>query len=101
MIETKRALQANTCKGRRVNWHVSLRLFSAAPKGWEPQCFGRLLFFQFLTFCPGDCLESPIFVLILSADFQLGAESLPSDGLPLPGGGLKGRLVPLGFDLRL
>ena len=46
-------------------------------------------------------LESPIFVLILSADFELGAECLPSDGLPLPGGGLKGRLAPLGFDLGL
>ena len=46
-------------------------------------------------------LESPIFVLILSADFELGAECLPSDGLSLPGGGFKGRLVPLGFDLGL
>ena len=46
-------------------------------------------------------LESPIFLLILSADVELGAECLPSDGLPLPGGGLKGRLVPLGFDLDL
>ena len=42
-----------------------------------------------------------IFLLILSADFELGAECLPSGGLPLPAGGLKGRLVPLGFDLGL
>ena len=46
-------------------------------------------------------LESPIFLLILSADFELGAECLHLDGLPLPGSGLKGRLVPLGFDLGL
>ena len=37
--------------------------------------------------------------MILSADFELGAEGLPLDGLPLPGGGLKGRLVPLGLNL--
>ena len=41
------------------------------------------------------------FLLILSADFELGAECLPLDGLPLPGSGLKGRLVPLAFDLVL
>ena len=46
-------------------------------------------------------LESPIFLLILSPDFELGAECLPLDGLPLPGSGLKGRLVPLAFDLVL
>ena len=46
-------------------------------------------------------LETPIFLLILSADFELGTDCLPSDGLPLPGGGVKGRLVPLGFDLVL
>ena len=42
-----------------------------------------------------------MFLLISCADFELGAECLPSDTLPLPGGGLKGRLVPLGFDLGL
>ena len=46
-------------------------------------------------------LGSHIFLLILSADFELGAECLPSAGLPLPGSGLKRRLVSLGFDLVL
>ena len=40
-------------------------------------------------------------LLMFSADLELGAECLPSDGLPLLGSGLKGRLVPLGFDLVL
>ena len=46
-------------------------------------------------------LEYPVFLLIVCADFELGADCLPSDGLRLPGSGLKGRLVPLGFDLVL
>ena len=46
-------------------------------------------------------LESPVFLLILCADFELGAECLPWAGLGLPGSGLKGRLVSLGFDLVL
>ena len=45
-------------------------------------------------------LESSIFMLIVCADFVLGAECLP-DGLWLPESGLKGRLVSLGFDLVL
>ena len=46
-------------------------------------------------------LELQIFLLILCADFQLGAQWLPVGGLRLPGSGLKGRLVSLGFDLVL
>ena len=38
---------------------------------------------------------------MLGADFELGAECLPSDGLGLPGSGLKAGLVSLAFDLVL
>ena len=44
-------------------------------------------------------LDSLIFLLIVCADFELGAERLPSDGLWWPGSGSKGRLVFLGFSL--
>ena len=44
-------------------------------------------------------LESLIFLLILCADFELGAEWLPLRGLRLPGSGLKSHLVSLGFHL--
>ena len=46
-------------------------------------------------------LESLIFLLVLSADFELGAECLPLGGLRLPRSALKGRLVPLGFHFVL
>ena len=44
-------------------------------------------------------LELHAFLLVLCADFQLGAEWLPLGGVQLPGSGLKGRSVSLGFDL--
>ena len=41
------------------------------------------------------------FWLILSADFELGAQCLPLGGLWLPASALKGRLVSLGFHFVL
>ena len=46
-------------------------------------------------------LESPLLFLILCAYFELGAECLPLGDLWLPGSGLKGRQLPLGFHLRV
>ena len=48
---------------------------------------------------PVFLLELPILLLILCADFELGAES-PFGGLRLPGSSLKGRLVSSGVHLR-
>ena len=46
-------------------------------------------------------LKLNMFLLILCADVELGAECLPLGGLRLLGSGLKGRLVSLGSHLML
>ena len=46
-------------------------------------------------------LETIFFLLILSADFEPGAQCLPLGGLWLPGSALKGRLLSLGFHFVL
>ena len=50
---------------------------------------------------PVFSLKLDIVLLILSADFQLGAECLPLGALRLPGSALQGRLVSLGFHFEL
>ena len=82
---SKRVFEESFC--RKCSW----RPYAAFHRGISHYLSRGSVFF----------LESPIFLLILSDDFELGAECLPTDGLRLPGSGLKGRLVPLAFDLVL
>ena len=89
------AKQTNFLRGLLKNPSVE----SAA--GDHTQRFSEGSISHYLSRGPVFLLDSHISLLIVCADFELGAECLPSNGLRLLGSGLRARLLPLGFHLTL